>query len=297
MAAIQPSLNAEKRAQGLQNCLRHRGFGKVTLTPEEAAAFNAAKTDEARRAWLDSFMAGDIAQRVQAALTPPTPDLPSATDADAPFTVGAVRIDPASLALAAGRVSEGGEILTGVLRRRATAILQQDFNTHSGVIGIYAPAGTIFQEYVRTSPEDPEIRDEPTLWCGSFKRGFGMPMCFHNTLHGLQFYMGDGNGQLVGHVRAEPWLVYFKEPMILAVQAVATDPPISFRIIAQSLRKSSVVLIATAGTRNDAVEVWRGGATFDAENKARVGFWDRDLVLTRAGEAVTVAFDVRAPTQ
>lgn len=298
MRVFQPSLDKEKRAKGLQICLGHRGYGKVTLTPDEAAALDAAKTDETRRAWLEGFMAGDIAERVQAALTSPTPDLPRASDADAPFAFGAALIDPSSLTLASGPMAEGGEILTGTVRRRAVAILKQDFNAHAGVIAIHAAAGTLFQEYLQESPYDPEVREEPTLWCAVFKGGawyegaFRDPLCFHNTLQGLEFYIGDGNGHLISEIQAEPWPGYFDEPLILQVQSGGDpDPPIPFRIVAHHLSEETPVLIATAGVRGDAVEIWRGEPKFDVGGKAHVRFWDRDLVLTRSGEGVIVGFE------
>ena len=295
LALVQPGLDRTKRTLETEICMRHRGYAATPLTPAETAALGALQTDEARLAWLDVFLAGEIASRVEAALAPAAPPLPSAQDAHDPFVVGAARIDPGAIVLTAGPVARAGDILRGKLRRRAIAVLQKDFAT-GGPHSIRTDAGSVFQEYLDPVPGDAVLSEDRTVWCAIFKGGFSFPLCFRNTLRGYEWVIGAGKPWLVGHADPDPLLLgaHYTHPMILTVQSADPQPPTDFHMVVRQIGRDDVQLTATAVNGTEQVDFWSGALKFEADGKARLPFWDRTLVLTRAAGAVTANFEPRA---
>ena len=288
--------NAKARAQAVRECMDYRGYAKAPLTDKEAQSFRALTTEGARDAWVETFLSGDIDARIKAAeapLAPNAPPLPAAEDAMDPFVIRAVRIDPASLSLAAGSVKAGDEILAGKARLRRTAVLKDEFREK--VFRVHA--GTVFQEYLEPAPWDPRSGLH-TIWCG-FDRIF---YCFRNTLDGYE-----ARGGPLGFGLGSPWLITnpagmglfnwpqpWKYPVALVVQPKGGEEAFDFRLVVSRVSNSAVYISANAENHGDTVEFWAGSLKFDATGTARLPFWDRTLVLLRDGQAVKAAFEPRS---
>jgi hypothetical protein len=294
IATLTPGYDAEARAKSLAVCMRRRGYAKLALTDAEAGALAAQKTPAARDAWFETFLAGDVAGRIRAALTPATPPLPVAQDADRPFVVGAARIDPATLALASGKVAQGGDILTGKVSRRRTAILKDNYRDSIAMSVLRAPAGSVFHEYLDRLPWDPSLSEDRTAWCGPLLPNGGLA-CIRGTIAGYEISTASGELWMAGRVDGQnAYTRPFLKPMTLVVQPEDGLGALDFHLAVKRLTGGDVTLAANAVKDGKSVEFWTGRLTFDAAGKARLPCWDRTLVLSQSGGAVTTAFEPRA---
>ncbi|HEY2708494.1 MAG TPA: hypothetical protein VGI95_10610 [Caulobacteraceae bacterium] len=297
VAALTPGYNAQAQSRSLATCMRHRGYGQVRLSAEEARSFGAAQADAARQVWLNTFLSGDIAHRVATALIPAAPPLPQASDAHDTFVVGAVRIDPQSLALADGPIAANQAVLTGTARLRRTAVLDENYRDSIALSSFQADAGTVFQEYQDRTPwDDPNLDDGRTAWCAVFKLSNHV-VCVRSTMEGYELPPAEGTPWLVGSVGVENMYTRpLLHPMKLTLQPEGSDWPLGLRLVATRITDSQVSLSATAKTASatQAVEIWRGNGVFDAEGQVKLPFWDRTLVLTHVGHALTASFEPRS---
>jgi hypothetical protein len=285
-------LDAKAKADGVNVCMRRRGYARLALTPEETRAFQAHTDDHSLDVWMDHFLSGDIAARIAAALTPRVPPLPTAEDAGEPFTIRAVRIDPASLVPSTGAIRAGGDVLTGRLAPRRIAILTEDYRDSIAMTSFGARAGAVFQEYFEPTPWDPSLSEDQTSWCGMV--GAPVPYCFLSTLEGYQVSFATGRAWLVGRSQnVNAFTRTFVKPLKLAVQPLSPQASLSFSLAVSRLTRDGIVLTATASKDNQTVEFWTATLKFD-EEEARLPFWDRTLVLSRAADAVAVRFEPRA---
>jgi hypothetical protein len=294
LAAMTPSYNAESRSRSLAICMRHRGYGRVVLTQDEASAFGAQRTDAARDAWMGAFLSGDIGARVAAALTPAAPMLPTAEDAHDPFVIGAARLDPKTFALAPMLEAEG-DVVTGKLTRRRTAVLKEDYSDSIALSRFKAAAGTVFQEYLEPLPWDPSLSEDRTAWCAPLTGVAHYLTCVRSTLAGYEFAISTGETWLAGYAQGEnAYKRPFLKPIALAVQSADSQEPIEFRLAITHVSSDAVVLKARALKGKETVEFWTGTVKFDPSGQARLPFWDRTLVLSRSGPAIKAAFEPRS---
>ncbi len=285
--------NAKARAQGLDVCMRHRGYAKVGLNASEARAFQALPPGPAQDAWIEAFLATDIDVRIKIALTPKVPPLPTAADADDPFVVRALRIDPSSLALAVGPVAAGGDILSGRAWPRRTAIATAEILEKTGIITHRYPAGTVFQEYLEPVPWDPRVSEDRTAWC-TFLRGQSFE-CFRSTLQGYEVATGYGRAWLVGsadgtNIYTHPW----RNPISLQVQPEGSSQSFDLHLVLSKITDEGVIVVARAERDAATVDIWGGVLKFNPRGEATLPFWDRTLVLTYKDKTVRATFQPRS---
>jgi len=284
--------NEKARTQGLDVCMRRKGYARIGLNADEARAMQGLSPGPARDAWIEAFLATDIDARIRRALTPVVPSLPTAADADGRFVVRAIRIDPSSLALAVGPVAAGGDIVGGRATPRRTAIATAEIQEKTGLVTHRHAVGTVFQEYLEPVPWDPSVSDDRTAWC-TFLRGERFE-CIRSTLKGYEVADGYGRAWLVGHadgtnIYTHPWT----NPITLEVQPDDRSQSFALHLVASKITDEGIYVLAKAEKDGGTVDVWAAALKFDAGGVAMLPFWDRTLVLTRDDKAVRATFQPR----
>lgn len=281
-------------------CMLTQGYEQLPLTPGEAGAFAAAKGSGPAALWLQALAAKDLEPRLAAARASRVPVPPRLRDE--PWAIGAARIDPASLKLAPGPVVVKGDVLTGVLAHRRTAVLQSDFIDHG--VGDAAPAGTVFQALIPPTTLPQPMDRALTTWCAHFSKKGGALMrgelaveCVHANLAGsYDFAIGFGQPWLVATAGLDSfWNRSVKAPVVLVEQDHDGIGPVDFALVVAEITPTAVTLAATATREGKSVIFWRGALAFDIDGRAVLPCWTQRLVLTRAGaEGVTAALEPSA---
>jgi hypothetical protein len=291
---------SRERQRFEDRCMRKAGWAKVALTFPEEAAYSKAPEAE-RPAWTDAFLQGDIAGRVQVALTPKAAKMPT-PGAEPAF--GAVRFDPASLTVAAAPAGKGEALLTGKVSHRRTATLQEDVKVPLPIGSIHVPKGAVFQQIDLRTPADAADEEASALWCGHVKPalaiGRAIPECFWTDFEGYHFgsvpagFLDDPPG-------FKSWLVtgpsfesgntrVFEGPVPLEVSDTDLLGELDFRLRLDKIEKDGLRLSAVAARDGKDVVFWSARIATDQSGKAILPFWTHRLSLTVQGDKVTAAY-------
>ena len=290
MMIVEGIAKAKAEATFDRHCMRRHGYVWLPLTPAEEAALNKAPGDASKAAWIDAFYAGDITARLDEAWKPVVPPLPEGLDE--PYAFGGVRFDPAVLTVAAGPVTAGGTVLSGVIAHRRTARLKSAVDV-SAIAKLHFDAGTIFHQVVLPTDFDPV----QTYWCGPVREA--------TLLAGVRSItvcvFTDDKGYRLAIAGNQPWLSDAPAPAGALWKDVIADfsmeesdtdllGPMDFALTVGRIGSKTVSLAAKATKDGKSVALWDGDLPFGADGVAVLPFWGCRLVLTRTGKAVTAAF-------
>lgn len=288
---------ASARDRGMIICMRKKGFAYLPLTPDEDAAYTKQAEGAARDAWLDAFLAAIPEARVSEALRPVHPPLPAGDHA--PFMVGPVRLHSDSLKLGEGTLGYGSALVTARATRRATASVRA-----AADVGVLPPTilrargtaqtGAVFHQINYSGPPGAAEEDR-TMWCGPVEMPKGRKLiCVTSHFTGQRIAMATGPAFFAApdpdysQVRLD-----IRTPLDLELLPPETSPVFDVELKAGWVTKRDISLWAVLTYEGKAVDVWSGARDFDADGRAILPFWDRDLVMTRDGKGVTVAFRPR----
>jgi hypothetical protein len=287
---------AKAEARFRDACMRKDGWARVTLTRPEAAAYEKT-SGEARAAWVDNFLKTDALGRVQAALAPKAPKLPSAGFEPA---VAGVVFDPAILTAAPGPVARGQIVLSGKVAHRLTATLSQDVVFSYGLGSMHAAKGAVYQ-LVDFRPPDVVVDDDTSsFWCAKASAGT-QPSCFWSDADGYHFGVAERTSRSSKRPALNEWLVaspefaphserIIKAPVLLDVSNVDLLGPMDFALRIESLDPLGVQLAAVASRDGAELVFWNCFVRFDESGKAVVPFWTHRLILRLQGDAVTAVY-------
>lgn len=299
-AIAQAILDAQVRAARVPVCMRARGFARLELSEEEQAAYAKAPEGQARDAWMDQFLSGDIGERVSSALQPAVTPLP--TSEDAPFLVGGVRLEPDAFAISPGPVAAKGVLVTGVGHPRRTARLKADSQI-TFVTGFWKPvpataqAGARFIQVHQGRPVKSETDEDWTLWCGPVVSKNGQSYtCVASGFAGYRSYAAVGQDWLSRPDPAVPllWTGDVGLKTVFDLEEATSDDTYEIALRVAAVSKKNVTLSAVAMKDGAEVEFWSGVLTFDDAGSAQLPFWTQTLTLTRGDKAVTAAFEPRS---
>jgi hypothetical protein len=273
----------QAKAQGgyVDDCMRQHGFGKITLTADEAAGLAAAKSQEARGAWFDSFLAKDLSARVAAALIPAVP--PFAPAAAEPYAVGGLRLDPATVKVYAFGILPNQMVLTAKASHRRTAVLKADFRV-AGLLDQRAEAGAVFHQVsYRAQAEVPGA----TAWCGpvannSIRGRITMPFCIWSTFDGYRVAQPlNGESWLAGAGSAGAPVMSPASELLLDESDGDLLGPVEVSLNLARLTKAGAFLEAVAAHDGKKVVFWEGFVALDAEGRGELPFWRQRLRIVR----------------
>jgi hypothetical protein len=218
------------------------------------------------------------------------------------FTYGAVRLDVDSFTFTEGPVGENQVLARGKgvrrkVRRADEAARVQTFL--AGMLKERVEAGAIFHEVEFYEKNGLGMWGREVTWCGPFDI---------NTVRGPDVVVrclvkpAPGDTYQVFHANpAKPWLsgaryVTFagQSSIQLRLSDVAEDPlgPFDVLIGVSDFSRGYVHLGAVARRDGENVHFWSARARFNEAGEARFPFWDRTLVVRRAGEkTITGAFE------
>jgi len=265
-------------------CMAERGWSYLTLTSAEYRGLIGLQ-GKARSQWLDRFYASGIEARVAAAMPPPFIPLPPIRRG--PYQVGGLRLDPARMTLAAGPVRPKQALVSGVAGYAGTARLTRPLTSKFGPNTWTAEPGTVFHQ----------LDYEPGgagYWCGPLTgRGIAgaatTTWCFTNLYKSYYVNVGWQRSWLVATF-PNPAGLKTVSPMSLEVMDQPSPMALDWTLEVLSLKSRAVLLRAMVRHDGKELEVWRAERPLDAWGEARLPFWDRTLVLTRRGAAVSAAW-------
>jgi len=278
----------QAKAQGghVDDCMRQHGFGKVTLTADEAAGLAAAKSQEARVAWFDSFLAKDLSARVAVALVPAVP--PLAPAAAEPYAVGGLRLDPATVKVYAFGIAPKQTVLTATAAHRRTAVLKADFPV-AGLLDQRAEVGAVFHQVNYSAKEGPI---GPTAWCGpvannSIRGRITMPYCIWSTFDGYRVAQPlSGESWLAGAGFAGPTLTAPASALLLDESDRDLLGAVEISLNLARLTKAGAFLEAVAEHDGKKVVFWEGFVPLNAEGRGELPFWRQRLGIVRTEGAL-----------
>ena len=279
------------RKQSVDGCMRQMGYARVSLTPAEVDEERQLGGVDAKRAWAARWLQGIDADRIAAASVPIVAPLPR-IEAE-PFTVGAAKLDAASLQVVAGPIARGGLLVSGQLRHRAIAKATAAFVDHYGPVSFSVDEGAIFYavEYVEPSPVGAS-----TIWCGPVHNRSAFVQttntkCFQSTFDDYRVYMEDAYAPISG---LRSWM--FGPPAdeqakltlktgALHLTSGADDPTptMDLELRLTGIGARQVWLEAAAMKDKSSIAFWKGQVLFDKDGVAVLPFWTRRLVLRRDG--------------
>jgi len=278
----------QAKAQGVyvDDCMRQHGFGKITLTPDEAAGLAAAKSPEARSAWFESFLTRDLSARVAAALIPAVPAFaPAAAE---PYAVGGLRLDPATVKAYAFGILPNQTVLTATATHRRTAVLKADFPVAS-LLDQRAEAGAVFHQVSYGATGAPA---GATAWCGpvannSIRGRITMPFCIWSTFDGYR---------VAQPLSAESWLAgagSAGQPVMAPASELLLEEsdrdllgPMEVSLNLTRLTKAGAFLQAVAARDGKKVVFWEGFVALNAEGRGELPFWRQRLRIARVEGAL-----------
>lgn len=287
---------AKAEARFRDECMRKDGWARITLTGPEAAAYEKTSGD-VRAAWIDNFLKTDAIGRVQAALAPKAPKLPSAGFEPA---VGGVVFAPAALTAAVGPVGRGQALLTGKVAHRLTATLSQDVAFSYGLGSVRATKGAVYQ-LVDFRPPDVVVDDDTSsFWCAKASAG-SQPSCFWSDADGYHFGVAERTSRSNKRPALNDWLVaspefaphserIIKAPVLLDVSNVDLLGPMDFALRIERLDPLGLQLAAVASRDGAELVFWNCFVRFDESGKAVLPMWSHRLMLTLQGDAVTAVY-------
>ena len=265
-------------------CMLGLGYSRLELTPEEDASMRAARSREAKRAWIKAFAAKDWSARIAAAAAVQPKVLPQLTAE--PFAVEGVRLDPASLKVADGAVANYHPLLTGALSHRRTAVLQNDLEAR-GMLRLQMKSGAVLYgvDAVGTSSAE-----QTTLWCGPAE-----VMLFGRPRHDSACVFSTDGGGFIIPAGANAWMMspgdvpkqvkpipITSGTAALSLSDTDTIGPMDLTLEALSVEADRVRLRATASREGKKAPIWTGDLSFDKAGQAVLPFWSKRLVLTRS---------------
>ncbi|MDB5430521.1 MAG: hypothetical protein JWP35_1637 [Caulobacter sp.] len=268
-------------------CLAERGWASVALTKSEASAFNALG-GPARDRWLEAFYAGDISERVKAALPEPFHPLPPLRDG--PYRVGALTLDPDSFALPAGVVRPKDVVMTGSASHRAVARLTRPLDSKVGFGHVKAPAGALFQQMDYSGGRG------PPAWCGAANPN--LTWCFWDMGRSYDVSTWPGRDWLAGAIFVSTGSLRAPEPPLhtvspISLELVDGDPlgPVDITLEVLAVKPTSVLLQAVGHRGKARMMFWHGELPVGADGTARLSTWSRVLVLTPSGGGVMARWE------
>jgi len=283
---MQGYMQAKAQGSYVDDCMRQHGFGKITLTADEATALAAAKSPEARSAWFDSLLAKDLSARVAAALIPAVP--PFAPAEAEPYAVGGLRLDPATVNAYAFGILPNQTVLTATAMHRRTAVLKADFQV-GNLLDQRAEAGAVFHQVSYGAKGAPA---GATAWCGpvannSIRGRITMPFCIWSTFDGYR---------VAQPLSAESWLAgagSAGQPATAPATELLLDEsdrdllgPMDVSLNLTRLTKAGAFLQAVAVRDGKKVVFWEGFVALDAEGRGELPFWRQRLKLVRTQGAL-----------
>jgi hypothetical protein len=279
-------------ADAKRACMAERGWASVELTKEEAGQLSRLTGDK-QDAWLNTFFAGTIGPRVQAAM--PVPYNPLPPSFSGPSFIGGLSIDPARVVLSGVPASKkGGVILRGQAAYRQTATVPRDLRLKFGIRPYYAAKDAVFHQ---VGPMWRGDSAAPAIWCGPVSPSGSsqvVPWCFSNSV-------GGGRSYDVSVAWGKPWLVSSRPwdtppqnldflrmvtPLLLEIEAPGSRGLVDYTLETAGLTATTVKLKAFAHNGEENVLFWTGELIFDATGEAVLPFWTRRLVLTRLGDTI-----------
>lgn len=283
-AGFSAALKPKAQASYAKSCMSGRGNLAVTLTPREAADLKAQSTPQARATWTDAlYHSPDFATRL-AALAPPPPLPPPPETPREAFTIGAVRLDPATLTVAGGELHPIQAILSGPITHRRTGRVTatQGFNGYGVAQGLVVQAAVV---------QGPQGRQ--TYWCGKVSKSWPLDGYSDHCL------WSDGRDVLVFPGRDASWLdrpTFNDEPgrQASASFSVTESPddligPMAFGLYLEKVTDQGVRVTAQAALKGKFIDFWSADLPFDAEGRAVLPFWTHRLLLRRSGAGVTAS--------
>jgi hypothetical protein len=283
---MQGYMQAKAQGSYVDDCMRQHGFGKITLTVDEATALSAAKTPEARSAWFDSLLAKDLSSRVAAALIPAVPQFAPAVAE--PYAIGGLRLDPATVNAYAFGILPNQTVLTATATHRRTAVLKADFPV-AGLLDQRAEAGAVFHQ-VSYGAQGASAR--ATAWCGpvannSIRGRITMPFCIWSTFDGYRVAQPlSGEAWLAGEGSAgQPVMAPAKE-LLLDESDRDLLGPMDVSLNLTRLTKAGAFLQAVAVRDGKKVVFWEGVVALDGEGRGELPFWRQRLRLVRVQGAL-----------
>jgi hypothetical protein len=282
---------AEAKARGayVTACMRGAGFAKVPLTSDEETRLKAAKVQAERDAFFDTLLAqDDLKARAAAALVPAVPQIKPATTE--PYTVGGLRLLPATISVAPQGVAAKQSLLTVKAVHRKTATLTADFQFRS-LLDTRAEAGAVFHQVSYAAvPKGGDSGD--TKWCGpvrnnSIRGRVRQPYCIWATFDGYQAAVLYGaKDWLTGNGGPAAPLDTIKDAT-LSLNESPEDliGPVDLSLDLVKLAKSGAQIEAIATRDGQKVEVWASFVKFENDTGV-LPFWERRLVMTRSGDTV-----------
>lgn len=264
-------------------CMYGLGYTRLDLTPEEDASFRAARSREAKQAWVRAFVDKDLSSRIAAAAPSQPKMLPQL--GPEPFAFAGVRIDPATLKVVSGPTPNYRPLLTATVSHRRIAILEQDVQAERP-IHLSMAAGAVLYGVDGAGLSSPE---QTTLWCGpAVSRFFGRERtgtaCLLSTEAGLALLPGG----------AVPWMMSPEQlPSQVRPEAVTSGwanvvPADGDRLGAMDLvlealtiEPDRVRLRATVQRAGEKTPIWTGDVAFGPDGRAVLPFWSKWLILKR----------------
>jgi hypothetical protein len=226
-------------------------------------------------------------------------DEPTAPSA---FNYGAVRFDLDSFTFTEGPVGESQVLARGKAVRRKVRRVEEPARVQALLAGLLkerVQAGAVFHEVEFFEKNSLGTWARESTWCGPFDI---------DTLRGPDVVTrclvkpAAGDTYNVFHATpSRPWLsgaryVTFagQSSIQLRLSDLAEDPlgPFDVLIGVSDFSRGNVYLGAVARREGENVHFWSARARFNEAGEARFPFWDRTLVVRRAGEkAITGAFE------
>jgi len=280
------------RDEAFLNCMRGRGYGRIELTPSEAAAAQAAKSPAEKQAWLDTFLSSDLSSRIARALkAPPTINRLSPK----PFEIAALKIDENSLRLADKPVAVGDVILTGTATHRLTGTISQGPSTD-----IVVPVGAPYHYMEITTPNSGGGYWTQTWWCGPLHHsGFLNRVVCLSPKDADHFYMKSDYGA--------DWLVYPKqgsndpdvESGYFSIKESESDliGPMHIQMLLRDVKTDSVDLEIRAEQSGKWVKAWAGRAPMSSKGEVIIPFWNRSLLLQQNPSNFVASFEAAGGDQ
>lgn len=271
------------RREAEQKCLRYLGYVQLPLTATEAADYDHLSTKD-QAAWEKTFLATDLSARLAPLIKPSVPPLPDYRAEKA--THGGLKIDTASLTIAAAEVTTQGDIIAGKATRWRTAILKTPIDTGDGNVRVTADAGTVFHQVDYRTQYEKLLRNPGATWCGPAMEAAGgntakSIYCFTSGADGYDVYRPTGQDWFAGPHRDGFTLPSYHLPIVLEERAQDDLGPIDFVITVTSMKSHVVQLKAYLKRDGKQVEVWSRALAFNSRGQTIVPLWDRRLWLTR----------------
>ncbi|NBW06881.1 MAG: hypothetical protein EBR82_02515 [Caulobacteraceae bacterium] len=225
-----------------------------------------------------------------------------------PFVIGALKLDPATLAVGEGELSRGGVVLSGRADYALTARLPRPVTLRSPpLVNDTTPDGLVLHQVEFSGVLPVGGRVMTRIWCGPlgrptvFGNGQRVSMCLRRTPGGGWEAFWPSTGR--------PWLgTTQRSATISSLQAsdveIAPSPtsllePLGVRFEIQRISDAEITLRVFARLKGEDALIFTASEAFE-EGRAVVPLWSHRLVLTRTANGVTATLakdgDGKGPT-